>query len=166
MHRILLLAFIIFSGCEDYKYLNSTLKKIIKMGENRYHLQCFGRGFSAPEKIEDFRLTFITRDHYDISSARKLMVDFIEDYIVLINNIPEILQYFDKLPINERHIYLQISFEDNDGKYVTELPGILIYEGTITFLKLSESGGFDDNFSETYAEAYFKVYGTQPPERN
>lgn len=163
---IIPLILLLFCACDDYKNINSTLRKIVKLGEKKYNLNIFGTGVAAPENIKNFRLTFRTQKKYNLEEARKLIIDFTEDYINLISSSPEVLKYMENPPINEKHIFLLIIFEDSKGDYVKNFPAIDLANGEISFLKLREIGGFEDNFIESYSEAYFKVYGTEPPIRN
>lgn len=157
---------IFFASCEDYLNINSTLKKMVKLGENKYNLEIFGTGVAAPKKINNLRVIFRTKNRYDVNQARKLVVDYTEDFITLIHNNPETMQHINNLPVNEKNLFLFVIFEDKDGNYIRDLPAIDVSDGIVTFFKLDVKGGVEEYFTEPYSEAYFKVYGTNQLIRN
>lgn len=163
---ILMFSLIFFASCEDYLNINSTLKKMVKLGENKYNLEIFGTGVAAPKKINNLRVIFRTKNRYDVNQARKLIVDYTEDFITLIHNNPETMQHINNFPVNEKNLFLFVIFEDKDGKYILDLPAIDVSDGIVTFFKLDVKGGFEENFTEPYSETYYKVYGTNQPIRN
>ncbi|MFN4174287.1 MAG: hypothetical protein ACK4HV_04190 [Parachlamydiaceae bacterium] len=156
---------IALSSCDDYMSINSTLKKIINMGEKKYGLIYLGGGVAAPTKIQYFIASFKKQSNCDPNIERKLLVDFTEDYIQLIKNDEKLIANFESLPINEKHVFLQIIFKDKNNLYCNELAGIELVFGNVIFLKLNARGALEEYCSESYSEAYFKVYGTEPPER-
>lgn len=168
IYRCLFVIFLLifFASCEDYLNINSTLKKMVKLGENKYNLEIFGTGVAAPKKINNLRVIFRSKNKYDVDQARKLIVDYTEDFITLIHNNPETMQHINNFPVNEKNLFLFVIFEDKDGNYICDLPAIDVSDGIVTFFKLDVKGGFEENYTEPYTETYFKVYGTEPPIRN
>lgn len=169
MRRLLLLIGILFllSSCDDYMNIKTTIDDIRFLAKKKYNLETFGSGVAAPGVIKNFRLTFITKSPLNENEARKLIVEFTEDYISLINNNPKVKQHFETQPINEKHAYFLISIKDKNGNQCKELSAVELGNGLISFCKYDpKQNSFIDLFKEPYSEAYFKVYGTQPPERN
>lgn len=153
-----------FCSCEDYMYINKTLNKVCKLAK-KYNMQVFGSGVAAPGIIKNFRLTFDKYGHYTEDEARKLIIDFTEDFIETIKSTPEVLNYMEKLPINENHAYFLIVFYDSKSHYQKDLSAITLANGFIKF-NTSDERGFNEYRRESYSEAYFKVYGKFPPERH
>lgn len=163
---IITICLILLSGCEDYMEINGTSAKLIKLAKNKYNLECVGNGVAAPGFIKNFILHF---DYFNCSnetSARKLLVDFTEDFILQLQNNEKVKVHLDNLPVNEKHVYFMIVFKDNKKNICSELSAIALSKGNVYYSVYDpQLNGFNDFFKETYSEAYFKVYGTQPPER-
>lgn len=163
---LLTLLLIALSSCDDYMNINSTLKKIIDLGEKKYSLNYIGGGVAAPTKIQYFIASFKKQSNYDADLARKLVIDFTEDYIQLAKKDEKLISNFESLPVNEKNVFLQIIFKDTNNKYCDELAGIELAFGNVIFLKLNSFGALQEYNSESYSTSYYKVYGVSPPERN
>lgn len=106
---------ILFASCEDYMNINKTTKRIQRLAKNKYSLEPFGTGVAAPEKIKNFILTFLSNKNYSENDARKLIIDLTEDYLELIKNSPDVLKYFEHIPVSELDAYFLVSFKDCKG---------------------------------------------------
>lgn len=162
---ILVCLFLVLSSCTDYMFIENTLKQMVKLGKIKYNLECFGRGVSAPENINSLNVNFYSKQHLDCQDARKLIIDYTEDFIVLIKNSRYVKQYINNPPINEYKLSLLIVFKDINDDYDKELPAIYLSYGIITFYKLDQFGCLTPSYEENYADAFFKIYGTKPPSR-
>lgn len=162
---IFLAIVLLFSSCEDYMNINTTIREIQKLAKKKYQLSSTGSGVAAPGVIKNFSLTFVSNSVIDEESARKLLVDFTEDYIKLINTSPMVKQYFETLPVTEKHAFFIINFKDSKGVDVKNLSAIQLGRGEVAFFITGKDYMFEEISRESYSEAYFKVYGSQPPER-
>lgn len=160
--KYVLLIFSLFFGC-NAEPVPKMLNASSKLGK-KFDLNCFGSGIYGPKKIEAFSLDFDTNKELNIETSRKLLVDYMESFIKLANSMPDVIEIIDNPPFTEMHG--NISIECPEINYdCKKFCGIEIYKGKVTFLYRDKKSGLQDLFSETYSEAYFKVYGTYPPER-
>ena len=160
----LLILLSILCGCEDYMFIHATLNKICKLSNKKYGMSVCGSGVAAPGIIKNFRLSFDKFGEYNEDQARKLIVDFTEDFIITVKNTPEVLEYMENPPVNENHAFFLIVFKDSHNKYQEKLSAVCLANGEVDF-NTSDEHGFNKYYCEPYSETYFKVYGTQPPER-
>lgn len=74
-------------------------------------------------------------------------------------------QYFETLPVTEKHTFFIINFKDSKGVDVKNLSAIQLGRGEVAYFITGKDYMFEEISRESYFEAYFKVYGSQPPER-
>lgn len=158
---LLLLAF--FSCSKDYLNINSTNEKIVKIAKKEYGLDAFGIGVAAPNKIKKFLLSFSIKGKYNNVKARELIINFVEDIISIVKD-PVVISNLESPPFDSKNLRIMITFEDDKGDLQEDLSGICLDYNEICFIK-DVNDSLTTIETETYSEAYFKVYGTYPPER-
>lgn len=164
MIYILILFCFLFSACDDDLNTSKGISHITRLAKRKYNLDCIGSGIQGPNIIKNFRLVFESFETVDENQARELLVNLTEDYIKLINSLPDVLQFIDKKPLNESHAFILITFIEKDGSYNPCLNAIALANGNIEFLKKTTT--LEEYKIENYNEAYFKVFGTNTPLRS
>lgn len=162
--KFLLILLSCFTACNDALQTSKGINAITKLANKKYKLDCTGSGFQGPNIIKNFRLAFESNLLLSKEQARKLLIDLTEDYICLINNMPDVLRNIDNLPLNEDHAFIIISF-NNLNNINSDYVAVCLSNKKVEFLEHDQMGYYKTTESEPYSEAHFKVYGRYPPLR-
>lgn len=161
---IFLLLFLL-CGCSvcpsdhDVAYINNSMPFI---ANKKYGLRCEDAAYEGESKTRTYLLEFSTHKIYNVDQARRLMVDLTEDLICLGKDHPVVYNCIETPPLSEKHTSFIINFLRNDKCY---MDSVVSFKGKMYFSRMNADGRLEFFASETYREAYFKVYGQNPPER-
>lgn len=144
---------------EAHRIVKTFTKKMLA-----HNLFYYSSGGAFMNKINEFILyyTYYT-DVISLDEARILAVITTEELLKIVNEDVNARPYLSRFPYDENFLYYDISFEDFNCRYLKNLASVTVCLGKISYKTFSN--GFDTFYTETYAEAYEKVYGVPLPDR-
>lgn len=139
-----------------YKIINIYSEKEKKNG-----LSLFGSGGFFSKSIEKFSLDYLFfTENMNVEESRKILVKSLESFFEIINHDKDARPFIVNFPYNEKNIYFVISFlKDVKTSFLKpdNIASVTCSNGNIYFSEFTDS--FKKIHTETYAEAYEKVYG-------
>lgn len=144
-----------------------VVKEVNRFAQSNYNLKFDYQRMCNLTTPEDMKrgvgyisISYDTKAPFDEMQARKMIVDIVEYYINVLNNsvLKNQLRF---LPVTPDHALISINFKSAKGVSVATIASGC---KRVTLQTLKEDS-FKLLAMETYPETYFKVYGTNPPER-
>ena len=132
------------------------------MISKKNYLFYYGIGGSMMHNVKSMEITLNMKKFCKIGEARKLIVDYSQEYLRRINNNKKLLPYLDKYPFTYEDIKIDVSFSDKNANPPNDEYIVLSFlkDGYIYYFKSNPfSIRYDLIQSEPFEEAVKIVRG-------
>jgi hypothetical protein len=140
----------------DYEIIADeiTMQAIDKL-EKTKHLKFAGWGGAMMNDIQEMHLSFNCYTPMNISSARRLVIECVEEYLKIINSNETLRPYLHNYPFTNKQIELTIYIYDHDdNKTLFPFLGcVASWKNTIYYLGYDEKPEAKKMLQEPYDEA-------------
>lgn len=157
-------------GAQEWIELSHKISDpFVKQYAQRANLSLFGSGGGMVHDIDLICLTFRGRQRLNLSEARKLYVDGVEDLLNRYNKSTFVRPYLHNFPFTIHNLSFKVIFEDRPGKFVPSnfIAGVLCINGIVYYLNEDhELGKLMDLHEESYEEALTIVHAERDRAKN
>ena len=151
-------------GCSFFGYQSQDYEKIAdkitersaKKLKAQKGLVLIGTGGQMMHDIQMMAMSFNFYQEVDLSTARKLLIDSVQEYLSDINSNDKIRKYLHNYPFTDKNVEIVIFFHSPDGFKVS--PGKIniaaANQGKVTYyIDYPEKHTIKSIYKETYEEA-------------
>jgi hypothetical protein len=107
--------------------------------------------------IKEIEIRFLSFDALDVSAARKLYVEMMEEFLHRINDCEKIRPYLHNFPFEVANINLTIGFEDCERKITSDGHVALMYIGKNQDLLYRGYSSDTEEFYSLHRESYHEA---------
>jgi len=169
MSRFLILVFLLpfcvscESLCKEEILMHQIIAQHEKVQKRKYNLDLIGSGGGIPDYITNFNLHYFSTAQVNVSEARRMFVNNVEDLLRLINSNEQLRPYMSNYPFTINNLELRLTFVNKFNKmqeppYVANVS--LINERVFYYFFDQNTNRFiDKDYIEPYSEARKLVLG-------
>jgi len=122
--QLLFWVFSLFCSCSSTskhsRLAHGLIDAFSKKMKNTQHLYCYGKGGALSNDVKTIMLSYVGYQRFNVEQSRKLYINIVEDFLLMINSNAEINPYLHSHPFSINNLELGLAFYAEKDKFIEQ----------------------------------------------